>query len=89
MIGMWKAFAEMEALGWIGPKRPKMIAVQAEGCQPVVRAFEAGAERSQFWEGAVDRRQRIARAEAAGRFSGAQGRARKRRNRDRGSGCAN
>ena len=52
MIGMWKAFDEMEALGWIGPKRPKMIAVQAEGCQPVVRAFEAGAERSQFWEGA-------------------------------------
>ncbi len=52
MIGMWKAFAEMEALGWIGPKRPKMIAVQAEGCQPVVRAFQAGAERSQFWEGA-------------------------------------
>ena len=43
MIGMWKAFDEMEALGWIGPKRPKMIAVQAEGCQPVVRAFNAGA----------------------------------------------
>jgi threonine synthase len=52
MIGMWKAFDEMEALGWIGPERPKMIAVQAEGCQPVVRAFHAGAERSQFWEGA-------------------------------------
>jgi threonine synthase len=52
MIGMWKAFEEMEALGWIGPKRPKMIAVQAEGCQPVVRAFNEGAERSQFWEGA-------------------------------------
>ncbi len=40
LIGMWKAFNEMEALGWIGAKRPKMIAVQAEGCQPVVRAFE-------------------------------------------------
>ncbi|HVW09784.1 MAG TPA: threonine synthase [Bryobacteraceae bacterium] len=52
MIGMWKAFAEMEALGWIGPKRPKMIAVQAEGCQPIVRAFEQGTEASQFWEGA-------------------------------------
>jgi threonine synthase len=50
MIGIWKAFAEMEALGWIGPKRPKMIAVQAAGCQPVVRAFHAGADRSQFWE---------------------------------------
>jgi threonine synthase len=53
MIGMWKAFDEMEALGWIGPKRPKMIAVQAEGCQPVVRAFEAGEERSRFWDGAT------------------------------------
>jgi threonine synthase len=53
MIGMWKAFAEMEALGWIGPKRPKMIAVQAEGCQPVVRAFQEGADRSRFWDGAA------------------------------------
>ena len=52
MIGMWKAFAEMEALGWIGPKRPKMIAVQAEGCQPVVRALQEGAEVSRFWEDA-------------------------------------
>jgi threonine synthase len=53
LIGMWKAFAEMEALGWIAPgKRPKMIAVQAEGCQPIVRAFEAGAERSVFFENA-------------------------------------
>src|SRR5438067_10599390 len=50
MIGMWKAFEEMEALGWIGAKRPKMIAVQAEGCQPVVRAFERGETRSQVWE---------------------------------------
>ena len=38
----------MEALGWIGAKRPKMIAVQAEGCQPIVRAFEEHAERSRF-----------------------------------------
>lgn len=52
LIGMWKAFDEMEALGWIGPERPKMIAVQVEGCQPVVRAFEQGAERSEFWQGA-------------------------------------
>jgi threonine synthase len=50
LIGMWKAFEEMEALGWIGSKRPKMIAVQAEGCQPVVRAFERNEPRSQFWE---------------------------------------
>ena len=52
IIGMWKAFDEMEALGWIGPKRPKMIAVQAEGCQPIVRAFEQGAERSEFFQNA-------------------------------------
>src|SRR6202049_410159 len=52
IIGMWKAFEEMEALGWIGKKRPKMIAVQVEGCQPVVRAFERGEQRSQFWNDA-------------------------------------
>ena len=52
MIGMWKAFAEMELLGWIGGRRPKMIAVQAEGCQPVVRAFEQNEQRSTFFENA-------------------------------------
>jgi threonine synthase len=52
LIGMWKAFEEMERLGWIGSRRPKMIAVQAEGCQPVVRAFEEKEPRSRFWEGA-------------------------------------
>jgi threonine synthase len=53
LIGMWKAFAEMEALGWIpAGKRPKMIAVQSAGCQPVVRAFERGESKSQFWENA-------------------------------------
>jgi len=52
IIGMWKTFAEMEALGWIGPKRPKMIAVQVEGCQPVVRAFQQGEARSTVWQNA-------------------------------------
>ncbi len=52
MIGMWKAFGEMEAMGWLGPERPKMIAVQAEGCQPIVRAFERGETESRFFEGA-------------------------------------
>lgn len=52
IIGMWKAFDEMEKIGWIGSKRPKMIVVQAAGCQPIVRAFEQGAERSEFWENA-------------------------------------
>ena len=53
MIGMWKAFDEMEQLGWIGSRRPKMIAVQATGCQPIVRAFEQGTERCEFWENAT------------------------------------
>jgi threonine synthase len=52
LIGMWKAFAEMEQLGWIGPKRPKMIAVQAEGCRPIVQAFEEGSEVGPFWKDA-------------------------------------
>jgi threonine synthase len=41
LIGMWKAFAEMQSLGWIGPKRPRMFSVQASGCAPIVRAFES------------------------------------------------
>jgi threonine synthase len=53
LVGMWKAFAEMERLGWIDARRPKMIAVQAEGCAPVVKAFEEGAGRSVFWDNAL------------------------------------
>jgi threonine synthase len=52
LIGMWKAFDELEALGWIGSQRPKMIAVQADGCQPVVRALNQGEMKSTFWENA-------------------------------------
>ena len=52
LIGMWKAFAEMEQMGWIGPERPRMVSVQAAGCAPVVRAFEAGADHADPWEGA-------------------------------------
>jgi threonine synthase len=52
LIGMWKAFAEMEELGWIGKARPKMIAVQAAGCAPIVRAFEQGARHAEAWENA-------------------------------------
>lgn len=52
LIGMWKAFGEMEKLGWIGGRRPKMVAVQAEGCQPVVRAYEENEQRSKFFENA-------------------------------------
>jgi threonine synthase len=52
LIGMWKAFEELEALGWTAGKRPKMIVVQAAGCQPVVRAFERGESETEFWTNA-------------------------------------
>jgi len=52
LIGMWKAFAELEAIGFIGAKRPRMVAVQAAGCAPMVRAFEAGQEHAPRWENA-------------------------------------
>jgi len=52
LIGMWKAFAELEAIGFIGKKRPRMIAVQAAGCAPMVKAFEAGEEYAPRWENA-------------------------------------
>jgi threonine synthase len=52
LIGMWKAFNEMERLGWIGSGRPRMFAVQATGCAPIVRAWEAGAEAAEPWAGA-------------------------------------
>ena len=52
LIGMWKAFAEMKQLGWIDGALPKMVAVQAEGCAPMVRAFENGEEFAQRWENA-------------------------------------
>jgi threonine synthase len=53
LIGMWKAFAELEAVGLIGPERPRMYAVQAAGCAPMVRAFERGEEFAERWEGAA------------------------------------
>jgi len=52
LIGMWKAFDELGRLGWIGPKRPRMVAVQAEGCAPMVRAYHAGLEHAEPWENA-------------------------------------
>ena len=54
LIGMWKAFGELEELGWVRPgKRPRMIAVQSAGCAPVVRAFEQGEKASQMWQNAA------------------------------------
>ena len=52
IIGMWKAFAELEAIGWIGPKRPRMVVVQATGCAPMVKAWEEGVEHASRWENA-------------------------------------
>jgi len=51
LIGMWKAFDELEAIGFIGPERPRMVAVQAEGCAPIVRAYDAGERHATRWEG--------------------------------------
>src|SRR5579875_906460 len=79
MIGMWKAFAEMEELGWIGPKRPKMIAVQAEGAR-----LGAGQGAQRFFRKCRNSGERFARAQGAGRFSGVAGGAGKRRNGDCG-----
>jgi threonine synthase len=53
LIGMWKGFDELEAVGLIGPKRPRMYAIQAEGCAPMVRAFERGDEFAERWENAA------------------------------------
>jgi threonine synthase len=52
LIGMWKAFAELEAISFIGSKRPRMVAVQAAGCAPMVRAYEEGVEHAPRWENA-------------------------------------
>ncbi len=52
IVGMWKAFDELEQMGLIGSKRPKMIVVQAEGCAPIVRAFEQGVRHAELWQGA-------------------------------------
>lgn len=52
LIGMWKAFDEMEQLGWIDSKRPRMVTVQSEGCAPMVRAFMEGNEFAEYWQGA-------------------------------------
>lgn len=53
LIGMWKAFDELEKIGWIGAKRPRMVAVQASGCAPIVRAWERGEEHAPLWENAA------------------------------------
>ncbi len=68
LIGMWKAFAELEALGFIGPERPRMVAVQAEGCAPIVKAFEDGEEHAPRWENAYTAAAGIRVPKAVGDF---------------------
>jgi threonine synthase len=53
LVGMWKAFLELQSLGWLESSRlPKMISVQSEGCAPVVKAFQSGPKNCEFWENA-------------------------------------
>jgi threonine synthase len=53
LLGMWKAFEEMESLGWIGSERPKMISVQSAGCAPIVKAWDEGKPSSEMWTNAA------------------------------------
>jgi threonine synthase len=68
LVGMWKAFNELEAMGFIGPERPRMVAVQAEGCAPIVRAFEAGERFAEPFEDARTRAAGIRVPSAVGDF---------------------
>jgi threonine synthase len=68
LIGMWKGFDELEKIGLIGPKRPRMIAVQAAGCAPMVRAWENGDEYAERWEGAATMATGIRVPKAVGDF---------------------
>ena len=68
LVGMWKAFEELEALGLIGPERPRMVSVQSEGCAPVVRAFDAEERFAQPWEDARTRASGIRVPSAVGDF---------------------
>jgi threonine synthase len=68
LIGMWKAFEEMEALGWIDAKRPRMYSVQASGCAPIVRAFEAGADHAVEFPNAETRASGLRVPKAIGDF---------------------
>lgn len=52
LVGMWKAWDEMELMGWIGEHRPRLVSVQTAGCAPIVKAFESGSATTEFWEGA-------------------------------------
>ena len=84
LIGMWKAFAELEAIGFIGSKRPRMVAVQAAGCAPMVRAWEEGVEHAHALGECAHHRGRHPRAAGGRRFPDPARGARERRLRHRG-----
>ena len=85
MVGMWKAFDEIERIGWVKKtKRPRMVSVQAEHCAPIVRAFQQGTERGAAVGARVDARRRPARAARDRRLPDPPRRARERRNGARG-----
>ncbi len=69
LLGMWKAFEEMETLGWIGSERPKMIVVQSAGCAPIVKAWDEGQQSSEMWTQCGDVSRWSARAETIRRLS--------------------
>jgi threonine synthase len=68
LVGMWKAFQELEAIGMIGPDRPRMVSVQSEGCAPIVRAFESGDRFAEPWQNAKTRASGIRVPTAVGDF---------------------
>ena len=68
LIGMWKAFDEMEQLGWIGPKRPRMVTVQADGCAPIVKAFQENRPKADAWSGAYTQAAGLRVPQAIGDF---------------------
>ena len=85
IVGMRKAFDELEALGWIGSQRPKMVVVQADGCAPIVRAFQRGERFAEPWAECAHHRRRPARAGCHRRLPDPGRRARHRRHRARRS----
>ena len=68
IVGMWKGFAELEAIGWIGKKRPRFISVQSTGCAPIVKAWEEGATEATPWRDAHTVCKRIAGPTSNRRF---------------------
>ena len=68
LVGMWKAFQELETMGLIGPDRPRMVSVQSEGCAPIVRAFERGERFAEPWQDAKTRASGIRVPSAVGDF---------------------